>query len=200
MKGARKERRIPELLLKRGKRMTKVIGMLVALAVFAAMPAVAFAGDVSSGNTQDGEINQGASGGDSTANGGDGGSGGSGGDASSGDGGDAGNQGAIVQQNAGDDANASINQEQNFGGGGGDGDDDGDDGDHDGDGDDSDHDGDDDDVSGGDDDHDGVGGGSESVELAETGFDAWILALVGGLALAGGLGILVAQRRGRLSA
>ena len=109
--------------------MLKVVGMLVALAAFLALPAVAFAGGdtVSSGNTQDVDIGQNANGGDSTANGGGGGSGGGdGGDASSGDGGDAGNQAAVVQQITGDDANASINQSQNFGGGGDvDGDDDG---------------------------------------------------------------------------
>jgi len=32
------------------------------------------------------------------------------------------------------------------------------------------------------------------------GLDAWVLALLGGVALAGGLGLLAAQRRGRLSA
>jgi len=47
----------------------------------------------------------------------------------------------------------------------------------------------------------GVGGGGVGgVNLARTGSDAWILALVGGVALAGGLGLLAAQRRGRLSA
>jgi LPXTG-motif cell wall-anchored protein len=45
-----------------------------------------------------------------------------------------------------------------------------------------------------------VGGGVGGVTLARTGSDAWILALVGGVALAGGLGLLAAQRRGRLSA
>ena len=50
----------------------------------------------------------------------------------------------------------------------------------------------------------GVGGASgvtsvSNVGLARTGFDAWILALVGGVALAGGLGVLAAQRRGRLT-
>jgi len=180
--------------------MSKVVGMLVALAAFFALPAVAFAGgdNVSSGNTQSGTISQGASGGDSTANGGDGGSGGGdGGDASSGNGGDAGNQAAIVQQNAGGDANASINQSQSFGGdssiGGGDDDccdDDGDDDDVDGDGDD------DDDVS-----VSGTGGGSvESVTLARTGFDAWLLALFGALSLAGGISLLAVQRRGRTDA
>ncbi len=187
--------------------MTKVIGMLVALAMFGAMPAVAFAGssdNVSSGNTQTGNIDQGAAGGDSTAGGGsgsDGDDGGSGGDAASGDGGDAGNQAAICQQNAGRDANCSIDQSQSFGGdtfaGGNGGGDDGHDNDND-----NDNDG----VGGGGDfdDNDnvtsgGTGGGVDSVTLARTGFDAWVLALIGGLSLAGGLGLLAAQRRGRLS-
>ncbi len=81
--------------------MSKFLGMLVALAMFAVLPAVASAqgtqpggGDViSSGNTQEGEIEQ---------------------SASAGSGGNAGNQGAIVQQNAGEDANAAVNQQQNF--------------------------------------------------------------------------------------
>ena len=38
------------------------------------------------------------------------------------------------------------------------------------------------------------------VSLARTGFDAWALALLGGLSVAGGIGLLAAQRRGRLSA
>ena len=49
----------------------------------------------------------------------------------------------------------------------------------------------------------GVGGGAagavvsaRGVRLAQTGFDAWILAVLGGLALAGGVGMLAAQRRG----
>jgi hypothetical protein len=46
----------------------------------------------------------------------------------------------------------------------------------------------------------GGGGGVGGVTLARTGADAWILALIGGLAVAGGVGILAAQRRGRLSA
>ena len=46
----------------------------------------------------------------------------------------------------------------------------------------------------------GHGGGVGGVTLARTGADAWILALVGGVALAGGLGLLAAQRRGRLNA
>ena len=43
-------------------------------------------------------------------------------------------------------------------------------------------------------------GGVGGVTLARTGFDAWALALLGGLSLAGGIGLLAAQRRGRLSA
>jgi hypothetical protein len=147
--------------------MNKVLGMLVALAIFAMLPAAAFGQTVSSGNTQAGAIGQ---------------------SASAGSGGNAGNQAAIVQQNAGRDANAAVNQSQNFSTGGvtvnrrvtgvtsrgfrtG--------------------------VS-------GVGvsgvGGVSGVTLARTGFDAWILALVGGAALASGLGLLALQRRGRLSA
>jgi hypothetical protein len=37
---------------------------------------------------------------------------------------------------------------------------------------------------------------SGGVTLARTGFDAWVLALFGGLSLAGGLGLIAAQRRG----
>jgi hypothetical protein len=167
-------------------RFGRIIGMLVALAMFGALPAVASAqgtspggggGTVSSGNTQDGDIEQ---------------------SASAGSGGNAGNQAAIVQQNAGRDANAAVNQSQNFSTGGANvhrGGGDFDNGHHRG-------------VGGG---HvsgttvHGVGGGSVGggvggVTLARTGFDAWILALVGGAALAGGLGILALQRRGRLSA
>lgn len=174
--------------------MLKVVGMLVALAAFLALPAVAFAGgdNVSSGNTQGVDIDQSANGGNSTANGGGGGSGGgSGGDASSGNGGDAGNQAAVIQQNAGDDANASIDQSQSFGGGGDvDVDNNGNN---------------DNDNHGVSDDNDvtssrgGVGGGVGSVTLARTGFDAWLLALLGGISITGGLGLLVAQRRGRLN-
>ncbi|CAA9515078.1 MAG: hypothetical protein AVDCRST_MAG17-2229 [uncultured Solirubrobacterales bacterium] len=175
--------------------MVKVIGMLVALAMFCAMPAVSFAGgsndNVSSGNTQEAGIDQGAAGGDSSAGGGDGGGsdsdgddgdgeGGDGGDADSGDGGDAGNQAAICQQNAGDDANCDIDQSQSF-------------------------DGDtfvDDNDNGVDDDNEGVGGGDdndndgvEGVQLARTGFDVGLLALFGGIALASGLALLIVQRR-----
>jgi hypothetical protein len=158
--------------------MSKVLTLLLALALFAAVPAVAGAqgtqpdgdGDVvSSGNTQEGEIEQ---------------------DAEAGSGGNAGNQACLIQQNAGEDANAACNQEQNFrsgdvdvrGVGGGDVD--------------RFH-GDNDRVHGV---GGGVGGGVQSVTLARTGFEAWVLALLGGLSLAGGIGILAAQRRGRLSA
>ncbi len=161
--------------------MSKVLTLLLALALFAAIPAVAGAqgtqpdgdGDVvSSGNTQEGEIEQ---------------------DAEAGRGGNAGNQACLIQQNAGRDANAACNQEQNFrsgdvdvrGVGGGDVD--------------RFH-GDNDRVHG----VGGVGGvgggGVGGVTLARTGFDSWILAVLGGLSLAGGLGLLAAQRRGRLSA
>ncbi len=165
--------------------MFKVVGLIVALVLFGALPAVAAAqtppegGDtVSSGNTQDADIEQ-----DAEA----GGEGGNGhGRHGAGGGGNAGNQAAICQQNAGRDANCTIDQSQNFGadrhvthrdghgvgvrsfGVGGD------------------H------VS-------GRGGGVQSVTLARTGFDAWVLALLGGLSVAGGLGLLAAQRRGRLS-
>ena len=160
--------------------MSKVLTLLVALALFAALPAMAAAqgtepsgeGDViSSGNEQEGEIEQ---------------------DAEAGHGGNAGNQACLIQQNAGRDANAACNQEQNFntqnvhrGVGAGDVDHDRVHG-----------------VGGGDVDVSGVGGGGgvQSVTLARTGFDAWVLALIGGAALAGGLGLLAAQRRGRLSA
>ena len=171
--------------------MTKVVGMLVALAMFCAMPAVAFAQDdgdnVSSGNTQNGTQNGTASGGDASGGSASGGGSGdedgdgSGGDASGGDGGrggDAGVQQGMCQQNAGEDANCEINQSQSFGGDtwvdvDGDGIDDDNDA----------H------VR-----HHGV----QSVRLARTGFDAWLLALVGGISLAGGLGLIAAQRRGRL--
>ena len=160
--------------------MSKVLGMLVALAIFAAVPAVAFGQDtVSSGNTQDGDIDQ---------------------SASAGSGGNAGNQAAIVQQNAGRDANAAVNQQQNFSTGGanvtGRG------GDFRGHG----HGGRDFGQGGG---VSGVGvsgvgggggGGVGGVTLARTGFEAWILALIGGAALAGGVGMLALRRRGGLSA
>ncbi len=38
-----------------------------------------------------------------------------------------------------------------------------------------------------------------NVALARTGFDAWMVALLGGLSLAGGLGLLAVQRRGSSS-
>src|SRR5215211_9364246 len=86
--------------------------MLVALALFGALPAVAAAqgtqpdgdGDtISSGNTQDGDIDQDAqAGGDGDDGDGDGA------------GGNAGNQACLIQQNAGRDVNAGCNQEQNF--------------------------------------------------------------------------------------
>ena len=184
--------------------MTKVIGMLVALAMFCAMPAVAFAQDTDdSGNNNGGPATaSGGSGGN--ADGGDGGDGGGStgeGDGGGGDGGDGGEGGdggdaCAISQGAGEDANAQCNfdgsgdtineGDTNVSGEGG-GDDDSSD-----------------DSSGGGDvtgSGGGTGGGSvESVTLAQTGFDAWVLALVGGLSLAGGLGLLVAQRRGRLNA
>jgi hypothetical protein len=162
--------------------MSKVLTMLVALALFGALPAVASAqgtspsgggGTVSSGNTQNGTIDQ-----DAEAGGGELGGDGSGDDGSA-DGGNAGNQACLIQQNAGRDANAACNQTQNFV--------------------DADRNGVNDRVE-----HrrhgvngvTGVGGaGVHSVTLARTGFDAWALALVGGIALFGGIGMLVAQRR-----
>ena len=156
--------------------MSKVLGLLVALALFGAMPAVAAAqgtqpsggGTTSSGNSQSGDIDQ---------------------DADAGSGGNAGNQACLIQQNAGRDANAACNQSQNFSTGGAN-------------------------VTSR---RVGVGttgvgttgvrtagvsgvGGVQGVTLARTGFDAWVLALIGGVSLAGGLGLLAAQRRGRLSA
>src|SRR5215211_1216910 len=145
--------------------MSKVLGMLVALAIFAAVPAVAFGQDNASHNHQSGHIDQ---------------------SASAGSGGNAGNQGAIVQQNAGRDANAAVNQQQNFSTGGAN-------------------------VTGRGGDFRGHGHGGRNfgqgggvgvrnfgvggVTLARTGFEAWALALMGGLSVAGGLGLLVAQRR-----
>ena len=169
--------------------MVKVIGMLVALAMFCAMPAVSFAGssndNVSSGNTQDAGIDQGAAGGDgdgdgSGSDGDDDGADGDGEDGG-GEGGDAGNQAAICQQNAGDDANCDIDQSQSF-----DGDTFVDDNDN----------GVDDDNEGNvDDDNDNDNDGVEGVELARTGFDVGLLALFGGVALASGLALLIVQRR-----
>jgi type II secretory pathway pseudopilin PulG len=166
--------------------MSKVIGMLLALVVFCAMPALAFAQDesenVASGNTQDADIEQEGEGGGNASGGDDGGA--------SGGTGNVGNQAAICQQNAGEDATCNIDQSQEFGGdtfvrGHGGGDDDNGHG-----------------HGGGVTHHGGGvgGGGVQSVTLARTGFDAWMLALLGGLSLAGGLGLLAAQRRGRLSA
>ena len=158
--------------------MSKVLGMLVALAIFAAVPAVAFGQDNASHNHQSGHIDQ---------------------SASAGSGGNAGNQAAIVQQNAGRDANAAVNQQQNFSTGGAN-------------------------VTGRGGDFrghghggrnfgqgggvgvrnfgvgGGGGGGVGGVTLARTGFEAWILALIGGAALAGGVGMLALRRRGGLSA
>ena len=157
--------------------MFKVIGMLVALAMFCAIPSIAFAGSVSTGNVGNG-----------------------------GDGGDGGDRNCSVA--AGDDASCNTGDNNTFNSSDGDGDGDGD-GEGDGDGGDGDGDGDgvggDDGEGGGDVTSSGgtggaIGGGSESVTLAQTGFDAWVLALLGGLSLAGGLGLLAAQRRGRLNA
>src|SRR5215211_882056 len=145
--------------------MSKVLGMLVALAIFAAVPAVAFGQDNASHNEQSGHIDQ---------------------SASAGSGGNAGNQGAIVQQNAGRDANAAVNQQQNFSTGGAN-------------------------VTGRGGDFRGHGHGGRNfgqgggvgvsgVAVASTGFEAWILALIGGAALAGGVGMLALRRRGVLSA
>jgi hypothetical protein len=166
----------------------RIAAMLVALAMFCAFPALAFGQDeeVDQDVTQENETEQEA---DASGGDGDGGSGG--------DGGIAANQNATCQQVAGGDASCSIDQSQSFGGdtfisrGGGD----------------VDHDNGDNGVGGVV--HDrgvavgggqvvsgGVGGG---VTLARTGFDAWVLALVGGVLIAGGVGLLVAQRRGRLS-
>ena len=168
--------------------MSKLLTMLVVLALFGAMPAIASAqgtqpgggggNTISSGNTQDGDIDQ---------------------DADADDGGNAGNQACLIQQNAGRDANAACEQTQNFAVDAEDRDGDGVHDDEEGVG------GDDEDVEtfgvGGAHGVGGVGGGGvQSVTLARTGFDAWVLALIGGAALAGGLGLLAAQRRGRLSA
>ncbi len=167
--------------------MLKVIGMLVALTMFCAMPALAFAQDeeVEQEVEQENETEQEA---DASGREGDDGSGGSGGIAA--------NQNATCQQVAGGDAECSIDQSQNFGGdtfvsrGGGD----------------FDHDNGDNGVGGVV--HDRgvavgggqvVSGGVGGVTLARTGFDAWILALIGGVLIAGGVGLLEAQRRGRLS-
>ena len=161
--------------------MKKVLVMMAALAAFAAVPAVASAQDtVSSGNTQTGAIGQDANAGNGVRDGvndhvGDGVR------DHVGSGGNAGNQACLIQQNAGRDANAACNQSQNFSTGGA--------------------------VAR----HGVVGfnrgatgvsgvGGVQGVTLARTGFDARVLALIGGVAVAGGLGLLAAGRRGRLTA
>jgi hypothetical protein len=154
--------------------MFKVVGLIVALVLFGALPAVAAAqtppgeGDtVSSGNTQDADIEQDAEAGGEGGNG----HGRHGADG----GGNAGNQAAICQQNAGADALCDINQSQRFGAGGFV---------------DVDRDGVDDRRE-----HRGVGGVGGGVVLARTGFDAWILALIGGIAVLGGIAMLAARRR-----
>jgi hypothetical protein len=155
--------------------MKKVLLLLVALAAFAAFPAMAFAGD-NGGNEQENEVEVGEQENES------------GQDTNADNGGQAGNQTGTCQQVAGGDADCSIDQSQNFernvfidnNGNGVDDDEEG--------------------VGGG---HvtRGVGGGGVGgVTLARTGFDAWVLALIGGLSLAGGLGLLAAQRRGRIDA
>jgi hypothetical protein len=194
--------------------------MLVALAMFCAMPAIAFAGTSQDDNTSGGDssIDQNGTAGDGggsggSGSGGDGGGGGEddeggsggdgdGGSGGDGDGGDVGQQAAICSQTTGDgDNDCEIDQSQSFGGSGGSG----------GSGSGGSGDGSGGSGSGGSGDGSGgggvtssgggTGGGSvESVTLALTGFDAWVLALLGGLSLAGGLGLLVAQRRGRLNA
>ena len=174
--------------------MTKVIGMLVALAMFCAMPAVAFGGgDISNedqgvGGSVDVEAGGGGSGGDGGDADGDGE--GDGGDGEGGEGGDGGDGGDAcgISQGAGEDANAecnfdgsgdTTNEGNTFVDGDGDGVDDNDESDGDG--------VDDNDES----DSDGV----EGVELARTGFDVGVLALFGGIALASGLALLIVQRR-----
>ena len=149
--------------------------MLVAAAVFCALPAVAVAqgggggtdDDVLGGGNTVGGGDQDANTGDNDAVGGSGGTdGGGGGDAGSeNDTGDALNQQQNAQNNCTivggrNECNQSITQNQGVGGAAG-----------------------------------GVVS-ARGVRLARTGFDAWILAVLGGLALAGGLGMLAAQRRG----
>ncbi len=177
--------------------MTKVIGMLVALAMFCAMPAAAFGDEPLNGGNgnHDGNGNGNGNGnhdGNGNGNGstpnGDGGNG-----VSSGDidqnidqtiGGGDNNVQCAINQNAGGDAVATNNcgnvtkvkggvtraGQVGVGGGGAQG------------------------VTG------VGGGGAQGVTLARTGFDAWVLAVIGGLSLAGGLGLLAAQRRGRIGA
>jgi hypothetical protein len=101
-----------ETTVPKEERMFKVFTMLVALALFGAVPAVATAqgtqpspgggGGLANSNIQTGTINQGA------------GTGGVNGTGHEGTGGNAGNQACLVQQNAGRDANAACNQAQNF--------------------------------------------------------------------------------------
>ena len=155
--------------------MTKVIGMLVALAMFCAMPAVAFAGGEEVDGNQEAEIDSGAvvgggDDGDPYGNGDDNGNGDI--DVSDED------RNAICQQIAADDARCDIDQSQNFGG----------------------------DTfvdvnrNGVNDRHERVGvRGGGGVVLARTGFDAWLPAAFGGLLLVGGIALLTAQRRGRMS-
>ena len=165
--------------------MTKVIGMLVALAMFCAMPAVAFGGgDISNedqgvGGSVDVEAGGGGSGGDGDGGDADGDGEGDGGDGEGGEGGDGGDGGDAcgISQGAGEDANAecnfdgsgdTTNEGNTFVDGDGDGVDDNDESDSD---------------------------GVEGVELARTGFDVGVLALFGGIALASGLALLIVQRR-----
>ena len=167
--------------------MTKVIGMLVALAMFCAMPAVAFGGgDISNedqgvGGSVDVEAGGGGSGGDGDGGDADGDGEGDGGDGEGGEGGDGGDGGDAcgISQGAGEDANAECN----FDGSG-----------------DTTNEGNtfvDADGDGVDDDNesDSDSDGGEGVELARTGFDVGVLALFGGIALASGLALLIVQRR-----
>ena len=167
--------------------MTKVIGMLVALAVFCAMPAVAFANH-GGGHGYGDNVSSGDAivrGGDVNGDGYDGG----------GSGGDVG-VGCAISQAAGGDATATNNCGNTTVQGAGEGEGEGEG------------------VGGGvGAGQEGVGGavtgvgggaggvgGAQGVRLAVTGFDAWLLAAIGGLSLAGGLGLLAAQRRGRIGA
>jgi hypothetical protein len=165
--------------------MKKVLLLLVALAAFAAFPAMALAQNGFEENEGEVEGDQEA---ESEAGGGSAGSGGQAG----------GGQSAVQQCQVGvGNCDQSIDQSQTFNqfGQGGNGDDNGEGHGHGGDVDRFGHGG----VDAG---HvGGVGGGGVGgVTLARTGFDAWVLALIGGLSLAGGLGLLAAQRRGRLNA
>ena len=166
--------------------MTKVIGMLVALAMFCAMPAAAFGepDEGGPGNPPTTDGNPPTTGGNSPPTGGNG--------VSSGDikqtiGSGDNNTQCAISQAAGGDAVATNNcgnvtkvkggvtrvHERGVGGGG---------------------------VGGGGVGGGGIGGGAQGVRLAVTGFDAWMFAVIGGLSLAGGLGLLAAQRRGRIGA